>query len=306
MTDLVRHLSMLGDGARLRAYRSALRHRIRPGDDVLDVGAGSGVLSLFAAQAGARRVYAVEREPVAGLIERLARENGCADRIQVLRCDARELELPGRVRVLVSDVRGVLPLAGDGLALLAALADRFLEIGGALIPLRDEISLAPWGRRSRSVHSPTAAEAMGLRIAALREAITGEPVRVSARPAELIAPAATWSAITYPATVERVSGEVAWRIERAATADGLLAWFRSELAPGIDFDSSPGREDNCYGQLLLPWPEPIGLGPGDEIVAQVRADPVGGDWVWTWETEVRGRHAVRFHQSSLPLPYPRP
>ena len=70
---------------------------VRPGDVVLDVGAGSGILSLFAARAGAACVYAVERTTVAAVAQGLAAANGVAEIVQVFHGDVMEIELPGPV-----------------------------------------------------------------------------------------------------------------------------------------------------------------------------------------------------------------
>ena len=70
------HRTMICDRVRTEAFRRAIDSVVRPGDVVLDVGAGSGILSVFAARAGAARVYAVERTTVAVLAQELAAANG--------------------------------------------------------------------------------------------------------------------------------------------------------------------------------------------------------------------------------------
>ena len=92
------HRTMIRDRVRTEAFRRAIDAVVRPGDTVLDVGAGSGILSLFAAQAGAARVYAVEQTTIAVLAQQLAAANGFADIVQVIQGDILETPAAGTCR----------------------------------------------------------------------------------------------------------------------------------------------------------------------------------------------------------------
>ena len=69
------HRTMIRDEIRTMSFKRAIEAVVRPGDVVLDVGAGSGVLSMFAARAGAARVYAVEQTSMAVLAQELVAAN---------------------------------------------------------------------------------------------------------------------------------------------------------------------------------------------------------------------------------------
>jgi predicted RNA methylase len=95
----------LRDAVRTNAFRTAIRQTVGAGDVVLEVGAGTGILSLFAAEAGARKVFAVEVDDyLCDCLEDTVRANGLAGRIEVLRGDAREIDLPSAVDVVIAEL----------------------------------------------------------------------------------------------------------------------------------------------------------------------------------------------------------
>ena len=128
------HRTMICDRVRTEAFRRAIDAVVRPGDVVLDVGAGTGILSLFAARAGAARVYAVEQTTVAVLAHELAAANGAADIVEVIQGDIMDVELPERVDVIVSEWLGGFGIDEGMLVPVIAARDRWLKPGGTMIP----------------------------------------------------------------------------------------------------------------------------------------------------------------------------
>lgn len=100
--------NMMQDYIRTSTYQRAILDNYSDfqGKVVLDVGTGSGILSFFAAQAGARRIYAIDASDIASHAATLIRDNGYDDRITVLAGKVEELELPEKVDVIISEPMG--------------------------------------------------------------------------------------------------------------------------------------------------------------------------------------------------------
>src|SRR5882762_1821418 len=133
---------MIADGERLGAYTKAIAGVVRPGDTVLEIGCGPGVLALLACQAGARKVYAVDSQEIVHFARELAAANGFAERMEFIQRDSRKLHLSERVDVIVSDIRGALPFFGHAVASIEDARQRLLAPGGRLIPQRDTLKVA--------------------------------------------------------------------------------------------------------------------------------------------------------------------
>jgi protein arginine N-methyltransferase 1 len=100
------HRQFLCDRARLRVFERAIAAAVRPGDVVIDLGAGTGVLGLLACRAGAARVYAIENSGMIEVARALAHANGLGDRVIFVRAHSSEAHLPEHADVLVADLIG--------------------------------------------------------------------------------------------------------------------------------------------------------------------------------------------------------
>ncbi len=127
-------LAMLDDHARTSAFLAAIAETVSPGDVVLDLGTGSGILAVAAARAGARRVYAVEAGDIGRVAQAVFESNGVADRVTLLRGWSTRLDLPERANVLVTETLGHEPLAEGFLETVLDARRRHLADNARIVP----------------------------------------------------------------------------------------------------------------------------------------------------------------------------
>ena len=306
MYSLAGYGEMIADEIRTGAYARALERAVRPGSTVLDIGAGSGIMSLLACQYGARKVYAIEPDAMIEVARELARENGFADRIEFIREVSTKVKLPERVDVIVADLRGVLPLFGSHLPSLADACERFLAEGGVMIPRRDTL-WASVVESAEAVHDLLGAWTDGthdLTFDAARRHATNTWTRFRINPENLLATPQRWAEIDYAhALPANRKGSTDFRIERRGTGHGLVLWFDTELADGIGYSNAPGQPKLIYGMAFFPWPRAVTLDEGDSVSVTLRADMVGEDYVWSWNSRVtvaaKDELKAEFRQSSF-------
>jgi protein arginine N-methyltransferase 3 len=102
------HEQMIKDAARTDAYRDFIygNKDVFKGKVVLDVGCGTGILSMFAAKAGAKKVYSVDASNIIDRAKEIVKLNGLEGTITLLKGRIEDLELPEKVDVLVSEWMG--------------------------------------------------------------------------------------------------------------------------------------------------------------------------------------------------------
>ena len=302
------HYRMLRDEVRTEAFRKAIHRSVRPGDVVADLGAGTGILSLFACEAGAARVYAVERSPIIGEAREIARTNDLANRIKFVRGDATKVKLPERVDVLVSEWLGNFGL--ENLPALLTFRKNNLKRTGKVIPRTVALRLAPveterWHRRVHFFGD----DIYGYDMRSMRRLAANDQYYVSLRGKNLLALSRTVREIDARRGVPAIKKEMTavFSVVRKGILHGLGGWFDAVLAPGVQISTSPVASKTHWHHLFLPIQEPISVQRGAVVRARLSSYPSGHDVFWKWRVEVfanrsrfrRKRPEAVFRHSSL-------
>ena len=287
------HHALLADTLRLRAMRRALREVIRPGDVVVDLGAGTGVLGFMALQAGAARVYAVEIDPILRLARALAAENGMADRVKFLQADSRRIRLPEKADVVLGDYVAHLAIEGE-MAEAMADARRFLRRGGRFVPERSELWTAPaFEPAFWRVHARAGA-GLGLKLRAFQALASNRIGFLGRMPRRLLAPlqrATVFDLKRDPRKVFPRRARLRFRTE-AGTVHGLVTRVAVQFSPGVRMDGQFGAH---WKPVFLPLSEPLEVRRGARLEAEIVYHSAGNiEW------SVEGRRQSNLFESYVP------
>ncbi|HYK01901.1 MAG TPA: 50S ribosomal protein L11 methyltransferase [Thermoanaerobaculia bacterium] len=275
------HRELLADEKRTLAYREAIRQTVKPGDVVVDLGAGSGILSFLACEAGAAHVYAIDSGHMADVVTYLARHLGLSDRVTVFHELSTKVELPRRADVLVTETMGSLGYDEQMLGYILDARKRLLREGAAIVPRSVALHILPvelpeiYKRHIDFWREPL----YGFDLSPMRFFASNSLGYVQLDPAAGIAAEAQLIDVDF-ATHETtlVSGRTTFVAERDATVHGFGAWFTTTLAEGVSFSTREPRATH-WAQVFLPLEVPLTVVRGGEIRLELETDD-GKVWRW--------------------------
>lgn len=277
------HLPMLADQSRNDAYEAAIEAVVKPGDILLEIGAGSGLLAMMAARAGAGHVYACEENP---LIARIASEiitcNGFQDRVTVIAKHSSALtiggDLPGKADILITEIfdnaligEGALPTIGHAWRAL-------LKDDATVIP--DHATL--FGALTASRHLRgfyNAGMINGFDLSAM--AILAHPLHYkdaesnfeAAPENKILSTKFTAGAVNFQhAPPPGFTASATATITTDGLADSVLLWFDLHLAPGVVFSTEKTAAHQHWRQVSQILHTPMNVKTGDKIAIETRYD----------------------------------
>lgn len=283
--QLAHQQNMLQDSIRTTTYQQAILAN-GPSDFVgkvvLDVGCGSGILSFFAAQAGAKRVYAVDAaKPMARCARRIAEANGYSA-VKVLEGKIEEVELPEKVDVVISEPIGVLLLHERMCESFLYARDRWLKEGGRMFPASGTIYLAPFTDAAGYAETLNKARFWqssnfyGVDISCLsRDALEhyfAQPVVGGFDGNSLLAPPFLHAVSFETARIEdiqRVSIPLVFSSQFTGVIHGIAGWFdlcfSGETTGPLVLNTSPLHDRTHWHQVRFFLKDPMAVNQGQQI-----------------------------------------
>uniref|UniRef100_A0A3B4UV50 Protein arginine N-methyltransferase 3 n=1 Tax=Seriola dumerili TaxID=41447 RepID=A0A3B4UV50_SERDU len=172
------HEEMLKDKVRTESYRDFMYRNPEVFKDkvVLDVGCGTGILSMFAARAGAKKVIAVDQSEIIYQAMDIVRSNQLEDKITLIKGRIEDINLPvEKVDIIISEWMGYFLLFESMLDSVLYARDLYLADGGSVYPDLCNISLAALGDTQK--HQDRIAfwdDVYGFNMACMKKAVVPE------------------------------------------------------------------------------------------------------------------------------------
>jgi len=298
------HEEMLKDEVRMDRYSRAIlanKHLFK-GKTVLDVGCGTGILCMWAARAGAKKVIGVDMATIHHQARKIVDKNGFSDVITIIGGKIEEVQLPvDKVDIIISEWMGYFLLYESMLDTVLVARDKWLAPGGLLFPDKASLYLCAIEdaeyRRSKidfwdDVH--------GFDMSCIKEMALMEPLVDMCKPDQMISSAARILDIDlYKVTKEELDFESKFelRLTRSDFVHAVVAYFTvdfSETHNKVGFSTSPRAQYTHWKQTIFYLEEPIVANKGEILEGQIkvqRNDKNPRDLDISLTTSLQGKHS---------------
>lgn len=254
---------------------------VHPGDVVVDIGSGTGVLSLFAAMAGASHVYSIEREPVIEVAREIAALNGLSETITFIAGSSSEVEIRERADVLITETIGNVGFDEGIVTWIADAKKRFLKPNARIVPCHvDAIASLVSVPRDFGAMERWTYPLQTLDFSPLMRIVRNSLLWTDLSPAAIVTQPTVVFGTDFASEPESLSGSVCVEAIKDAPVHGIGLWFRSDLTSNVTITNAPPNAVPSWEQGFLPLDETIQVAAGDQVRIDMSSSADGADWTW--------------------------
>ena len=283
------HLSMMNDTKRNHAYFDAIKRAVEKEMFVLEIGTGSGLLSMMAADSGAKKVVTSETiKTIAKTAQQIVNENGYEKKITVLNKKSTELivgeDISRKADLLISEVLSS-EFVGEGIrTTLADANSRLLKEGGKVIPESGKIRVALIGDSSEILDVTNVSSVCGYDLSKFNS-ITANKIYVKLRnEAPFLSDPKDAFDICLSDTNKVVNEKKSFELEasKSGTCVGLIQWMSIKLYEDIKYENVPGNVSSHWSTPIYLFDKPIRIKVGDKVSIK---SFLGRDSVWFYKSD---------------------
>ncbi|XP_075212327.1 arginine methyltransferase 3 [Lycorma delicatula] len=271
------HHEMLSDKVRTNSYRDAISQCVT-GKNVMDLGCGTGILSMFAATAGANKIIAIDQSDIVYQAIDIIRENGLDQRINVIKGRLEDTIFPkdcDKFDVIVSEWMGYFLLFEGMLDSVIYARDHHLAPGGLLLPNRCSVSIAGFsspGRYEELIGFWS--NVYGYKMSCMKREVVGEAlVEVMNHDEQITDTFEVFTIDLMTATVDSVNFVTEFKLN--ASRDGELTSIVGhfdvffDLKNSIFFSTGPSTTPTHWKQTVFFLKQPISVKQGEVLYGKM-------------------------------------
>lgn len=265
------HHDMLSDSVRTDSYRKAIVNNAKIIENrvVLDLGCGTGILSMFSASSGASKVYAVDQSDIIYHAMDIIRENNLENKISPVKGRIEDTPLPEKVDVIISEWMGYFLLFEGMLDSVIFARNHWLKSGGLLMPNKCNISLV--GSGDMETYQKLInfwSDVYGYKMNCMKSEVIREASIDIANPTHLITTPSLLCEIdlnTCTTNAVNFSSEFQLNVLRDGNLTFLVGYFDTffDLPNSVSFSTGPNSTPTHWKQTIFYLKEPIPLKKDD-------------------------------------------
>ena len=283
---------MLADQPRMDFYHAAIARHIKPGDRVIDLGTGTGILAAFASRRGAAQVYAIDHSVVLEHAKTLASHNRI-ENVEFISTHSKDLKLDAPVDVILHEQMGDYLFDEDMVTNITDLRDRLLKPGGLILPARFELFCEPVKiRDGRFVPHIWDMNVHGIDYSCMDRERPQDPHYYHIPAADLgyvdylltdPSPVMTIDLQTLQPSLLPTELRFTRTVRRGGRFDGYVVYFRAMVDDDLSLNSSPldpGRATNWGYRILRTDRDFLTEGDVIDVTLTIGKWPETASWRW--------------------------